>query len=192
MILSGTGSDGTAGLEFSKDMGGVIAVQSLEEARYDEMPFSAISTKLIDVTLPAGEIIPRLHTYFEGHSERDLPKLAQENETLGPVVSLSRIFDIVNAATGNDFSSYKPSMLLRRLKRRMQVCDMTSLPDYLDVLQRDKERMALSRDFLINVTSFIRDWEQFKLMRVKVIKPLIEKSSTSDEVRIWGLGCSSD
>ena len=71
VILSGTGADGTAGIEVAKDLGGVIAVQSPEEARYDGMPFSAISTKMIDFTLAAEEIIPRLLGYFEGHQDPD-------------------------------------------------------------------------------------------------------------------------
>ncbi|MCH2077418.1 MAG: PAS domain-containing protein [Rhodobacteraceae bacterium] len=192
VILSGTGADGTAGIEIAKDLGGVIAVQSPEEARYDGMPFSAISTKMIDFTLPAEEIIPRLLGYFEGHQDPDWPDLDQGDETGGTQEALARIFELISKTTGNDFSGYKPSMLLRRLKRRMQICELTHLGDYLTFLEDNlDERAALAKDFLINITSFFRDWEHFEVMRAKVIKPMIEKADDADEVRIWVPGCSS-
>ncbi|MEL6688825.1 MAG: CheR family methyltransferase [Pseudomonadota bacterium] len=192
VILSGTGADGTAGIEIAKDLGGVISVQSPEEARYDGMPFSAISTKMIDFTLPADEIIPRLLGYFEGHQDPDWPDLGENDAGGGTQEALSRIFEQISRTTGNDFSGYKPSMLLRRLKRRMQICELTNLGDYLAFLEESTdERAALAKDFLINVTSFFRDWEHFEVMRAKVIRPMIEKADDADELRIWVPGCSS-
>ncbi|MEM8591034.1 MAG: CheR family methyltransferase [Pseudomonadota bacterium] len=189
VVLSGTGADGTAGLRLGKDLGGVIAVQSPEEARYDGMPFSAISTNLIDFTLPADEIIPRLRAYFEGQGEPDLAPL----ETLeSPEGSISRVFEILRDATGNDFSAYKPTMLLRRMKRRMQVSEHYDLKSYVAQLATNpQEQEALAEDFLINVTSFFRDWEKFEVMRTTVLTSLIEGAGSSDELRFWVPGCSS-
>ena len=189
VVLSGTGADGTAGLRIGKDLGGVIAVQTPEEARYDGMPFSAIATNLIDFTLPADEIIPRLRSYFDGHGDPDWSSL---QASASAQKAVSSVFGILQETHGNDFSGYKPSMLLRRMKRRMQVHGIIEFEAYVEMLEVDEgERAALAQDFLINVTSFFRDWEKFELLRKTVLVPLINDKSPSDEVRIWVPGCSS-
>ncbi|XUK68232.1 Chemotaxis response regulator protein-glutamate methylesterase [Pseudomonas yamanorum] len=44
VILSGTGSDGALGLSRIKEQGGVILVQTPEDAEFDGMPLAAIET----------------------------------------------------------------------------------------------------------------------------------------------------
>ncbi|MEM7519687.1 MAG: CheR family methyltransferase [Pseudomonadota bacterium] len=187
VVLSGTGADGTAGLRYVKEMGGVCAVQSPEEARYDGMPFSALSTKVVDFTLPADEIIPRIKMFFDGIFSQ-----ASFEENAAVEDAMSQIFGIIKQSVGHDFKGYKRSTLYRRLIRRMQVQDISKVSDYVDFLRVDEtEQVSLAEDFLINVTSFFRDRENFELLRQTVIKPMIEKAELSDEVRIWVPGCSS-
>ena len=52
VILTGTGSDGTLGIRQIKEAGGLTIVQDPNDAEYDGMPQSAISTGLIDLVLP--------------------------------------------------------------------------------------------------------------------------------------------
>src|SRR2546426_1149723 len=56
VVLSGTGSDGTAGLRAIKAAGGLTFAQSEESAKFDAMPRSAIRAGFVDVVLPPGEI----------------------------------------------------------------------------------------------------------------------------------------
>ena len=56
IILSGTGSDGTLGLKRIKEKGGLAFAQEPADAEYDNMPRSAIATKLVDIVLPASEM----------------------------------------------------------------------------------------------------------------------------------------
>ncbi|KWV91699.1 CheR family methyltransferase [Erythrobacter sp. YT30] len=187
VVLSGTGGDGTAGLRVIKEAGGISAVQSPEEARYDGMPFSAIGTKLVDFTLNAADIIPRIKAFFEGADKSPFPL---NDYATGKV--MREIFTIINHQLGMDFSGYKRSTLLRRLNRRLQVLEIDNGEEYIAELSRSEtEQLALARDFLINVTSFFRDRENFELLRQTVIVPLIEEAEASDEVRIWVPGCSS-
>ncbi len=187
VVLSGTGADGSAGLRVIKEMGGVAAVQAPDEARYDGMPFAAISTNLVDFTLPAVDIVPRLKSFFEGGNQFDY--LGDESDR---DVALQNIFGIMQQSMGNDFSGYKKSTLLRRLQRRMQVLEFTDMKAYVEFLDDNyEEKVALGQDFLINVTSFFRDRENFEIMRKSVLLPLIERAEPSDEVRIWVPGCSS-
>ncbi|MEL7189921.1 MAG: chemotaxis protein CheB [Pseudomonadota bacterium] len=187
VILSGTGADGTAGLHSIKEFGGVCAVQSPEEARYDGMPASAISTDLVDFVLGSDQIVGRLQGYFDGALKSQLPLDEKASEP-----ALQSIFAVLREGVGVDFSGYKRSTLLRRLRRRMQVLEIAALQHYIDHLSSEEaEQKALARDFLINVTSFFRDVENFELARKLVLTPLLKQVSRSKEVRIWVPGCSS-
>ncbi|MEM7718273.1 MAG: CheR family methyltransferase [Pseudomonadota bacterium] len=186
VVLSGTGADGTAGIRTIKEYGGVCAVQSPEEARYDGMPFSAISTKLVDFTLNAAQIVPRIQNFFEGSDKKVFPS---EDDSAHVMDELTAIIQI---QLGHDFSGYKRSTLFRRLFRRLQVLEYDDPKKYLEFIRNDaSEQQALAQDFLINVTSFFRDQEMFEILQEKVIVPLIQGSEASDEVRIWVPGCSS-
>ena len=56
IVLSGTGSDGTAGLRAIKAAGGLTFAQSEESAKFDAMPRSAIRSGFVDVALPPDAI----------------------------------------------------------------------------------------------------------------------------------------
>ena len=56
IILSGTGADGTAGIRHIREVGGITIAQTPDEAEYDGMPLSAISSGLIDLVMPAAQI----------------------------------------------------------------------------------------------------------------------------------------
>jgi len=52
VILTGTGSDGTMGVQAIKKMGGTVIVQDLESAEFSGMPAAAIHTGLVDMIVP--------------------------------------------------------------------------------------------------------------------------------------------
>src|SRR5579863_1827521 len=52
VILSGTASDGTAGLEAIKTEGGITFAQAPDSAKYDGMPRNAIAAGCVDFVLP--------------------------------------------------------------------------------------------------------------------------------------------
>src|SRR3982750_3926767 len=56
VIMSGTDSDGVIGLKHIRAQGGVSIVQDPNEAEFDSMPASAISTGMVDWVLPVAEI----------------------------------------------------------------------------------------------------------------------------------------
>src|SRR5439155_17807216 len=56
VILSGTASDGTLGLEAIKAEGGITFAQDEKSARYDSMPRSAIGSGCVDFILPPDRI----------------------------------------------------------------------------------------------------------------------------------------
>ncbi len=64
IVLSGTGSDGTAGVRAIKGEGGMVMVQNPASTEYDGMPRSAIATGLVDYELPPAEMPAQLIDYL--------------------------------------------------------------------------------------------------------------------------------
>lgn len=183
VILSGTGADGTLGLRAIKESGGMCVVQEPRTARYDGMPLSAESTGLVDFVLPPSRIVPAILQFFNS-SDAELAE-----EVL--LADARRICMHLLEQSGHDFSGYKMSTLVRRIRRRLQVLNIAHTRDYLRHLQRDPDEVdALVNEFLINVTRFFRDPELFETLREKAIRPMVA-SADGDELRVWVPGCSS-
>ena len=62
VVLSGTASDGAAGIREIKSAGGITIAQRPESARYDGMPRAAIGTGMVDLVLSPEEIAEHLAT----------------------------------------------------------------------------------------------------------------------------------
>jgi hypothetical protein len=60
IVLSGSGSDGAAGLSRIKEAGGITLAQARSDAEHGEMPQHAIATRQVDIVLPVAEMPQRL------------------------------------------------------------------------------------------------------------------------------------
>ena len=190
VILSGTGSDGTLGIREIKGAGGLTLVQDPNEAEYDGMPQSAIATGLIDAVLPLAEIPPYIIRYARTQPQVSVADPPPEEQPFASL--LHKIVAVVKSQTGRDFTHYKPTTIMRRLRRRMQLAQLEHLSDYLDLLRRDPEEVSLlSNDFLITVTSFFRDPPVFEALQQRVIPRLMAEPGVEHTVRVWSVGCST-
>jgi two-component system CheB/CheR fusion protein len=98
----------------------------------------------------------------------------------------------MRAQTGHDFSQYKVSTLLRRVKRRMAIHQIGQANQYLQFLQKNpSETEALFRDLLIGVTHFFRDTEAFQSMESQVLPKLLSRLPPHGCLRVWVCGCST-
>ena len=75
IVLSGTGSDGTAGLRAIKAAGGLTFAQTEASAKFDAMPRSAIRSGFVDVVLPPDAIAREIrsvsdHPYIRRSASR--------------------------------------------------------------------------------------------------------------------------
>ncbi|WP_410216553.1 CheR family methyltransferase [Paracoccus sp. (in: a-proteobacteria)] len=92
---------------------------------------------------------------------------------------------------GHDLPGYKMSRLVRRIRRRMQVLNLSSTKDYLRHLQRHSgECDALLNEFLINVTRFFCDPDLFEVLHDKAIRPMMQ-GAEGKGLRVWVPGHSS-
>src|SRR5580658_5443152 len=171
VILSGSGSDGTLGLEAIKAEGGVTFAQDPKTAAWPSMPASAISAGAVDFVLPPARIAAELarigrHPYLLDHGEAP--------EGVGPGGDgLEKIYLLLRSATGVDFRLYKQPTVSRRVARRMVLQKAASLSEYVRFLkQNSTEVRALADDIFIHVTGFFRDPESFQALRKQVFPKL--------------------
>jgi two-component system CheB/CheR fusion protein len=189
IVLSGSRSDGTEGLKEVKTQGGCILVQDPETARFDAMPRSAIAANLADHVL-APELMPDIlmryvrHAYVarsDGHAGTAAPDLL-----IDPVLALLR------SRGGHDFRLYKYSTLVRRIHRRMGLCNLNGIKDYLEFLRTQPgEIETLARDLMINVTGFFRDPEAWTALDETVLAPLVDGRDGGAPVRPWVAACAT-
>jgi len=188
VVLSGSGTDGAAGVRRVREAGGVVLVQDPESATSPGMPRSALETGAADFVLSAEELPEKIAEIARGTCT--LSPRACRTTTLDE--ELQTIFTIVKAKTGNDFSSYKANTVLRRIERRMSVHDTGGIGKYIALLRDNPlEAQALSQDILIGVTSFFRDPEAFEILRQEVIPRLFAQRDPDDPVRIWHACCAT-
>ena len=190
VILSGTGSDGALGLTAINKEGGLTIVQEPADAVYEGMPRRALATGLIDFVLPAGQIPERLMKCAANPGLRDESTLEQDGSVFFDF--LQKILLFIRRQTGQDFSQYKQSTILRRIKRRMGIHQLVDPEQYLDYLQRfPQEATILFHELLIGVTSFFRDEETFAALKAGVILYLVKHRQGEESLRLWVVGCST-
>lgn len=189
VLLSGSGTDGTAGLAEIQAHGGVTFAQDEESAKYDSMPRSAVSAGCVDYVLPPKAIARELariarHPYLVRDQS---PELAPAENT-----GLNLVFNLLRKATGVDFTHYRQTTILRRIRRRMVVHKMETIDEYVKYLQTNPaETKALYQDMLINVTSFFRNPKVFDALKAQVFPSIMKTRSVEGSLRLWTPGCAS-
>jgi len=205
IVLSGTGSDGTAGCRAIRAAGGLTMAQEPTEAKFDGMPTSAIEARVIDRVLTVEGMGGALAALFAPlsappksvgvHSQIRLDtKLTVE--VPAPVETpelrdLARLLRMVLEATGIDFSSYKEDTLMRRLNKRKATLGLASTDDYFAFIKRQPQELkTLQELFLVSVSSFFRDPISFKELE-RALSGLVADKPTGEPLRIWVPGCAS-
>ncbi|MCB0275579.1 MAG: PAS domain-containing protein [Calditrichaeota bacterium] len=190
VILSGTGSDGTRGVRAIKEVGGMVMVQSPEQAKFDGMPQSAIRTALVDFILPIEEMAKEIDTFINhpGAVKHSLEEVLNGNEE-----TLKKILEHIHNLSELNFNQYKRPTLLRRIERRMLINKTPTLEDYLDLVdQSPQEAQVLKQEFLIGVTRFFRDPDHWAILNQEVLPDLVEsKAEHRQQLRVWCVGCST-
>jgi two-component system CheB/CheR fusion protein len=190
IVLSGTGSDGTLGVRAIKGEGGLVIAQTPESAEYDGMPRSAIATGMVDLELSPSEMPAQLmaysdHAFGMSAGPSAIPRPGAES-------AMKKIFVLLRAQTGHDFSNYKPNTIHRRIERRMAVQQIDGMDGYIKYLQQTPAEVeALFRDLLIGVTNFFRDPEPFKALEEQAIPRMFAGKPAGAAIRVWSACCST-
>jgi two-component system, chemotaxis family, CheB/CheR fusion protein len=189
IVLTGADSDGAIGLKAVKSEGGITFAQTPESAAHPGMPLSALGTGIVDALLPI-EQIPQALVDFVAHA--GLPTAAGAPPPVDEPPTLSAILAQVRLRTGLDFRGYKMPMLARRVRRRMGLCGVSSLDDYLArVTASTAEARSLADDFLIGVTEFFREPDAWRELAELALPALLQQKGTGEAFRIWAPACST-
>ena len=188
IVLSGTGTDGTKGIEAIKNAGGIVIVQDPVTAKFDGMPNSAAATGYADLILPPELIAGELHDFL-----LEAPLLKSFREiNLKDAGVLDEVLILVREITSYDFSHYKKPTIHRRLAKRMALKNISDLQQYLQLLQDDPEEVKLlCKEFLIGVTRFFRDEEAFEEIKNLVLPAILANKKKDDVIKGWVVACST-
>ena len=188
IILSGTGSDGTAGLQAIIGAGGTCLVQDPATAKFEGMPSNAINAAVATHVLPVEKMAE--HLIGIPQPERQLnPESSAPDASSG---ALLRVLSQVRTTTGHDLAQYKKSTIIRRIERRMAVQNIEDMKVYAQFLKENpREIKILFDELLINVTSFFRDPDAFEHLRNNVLPSLCQDRPENAPFRVWVAGCSS-
>jgi two-component system CheB/CheR fusion protein len=195
VILSGTGSDGTAGLQSIAAEGGITFAQD-ETATFHDMPANAVAANCVDAVLPprgiAKELIkisqhPSRWLYDEAPEGSDGSDGSDQTER-----ALSGLVRRISRITGIDFINYKQTSIRRRILRRLLLLGLERVDQYVAYLQKEPEEVErLCHDILIRVTSFFRDPAVFEALKKSAFSAIMEGRTAGDTIRIWVPGCAS-
>ncbi len=188
VVLSGTASDGTAGLKAIKDQGGLTFAQDEASAAFIGMPHSAAQAGVVDFILPPEKIPEKILEINKTISDA----IGNEKNASSDEEVYKQILSLLRVRKGTDFAYYKQTTIRRRILRRM-VLNSSEVPSsYLDFLRENKsEQDALYQDLLIPVTSFFRDSKIFNELCKSIFPLIIKGKAVGESIRVWVAGCST-
>ncbi len=186
VVLSGSGSDGAAGLRVIRGGGGVTLVQQPSTAEYESMPESAIESGFVDFILSPADIARKIAELAQLYRKTHPTEHEPEQDVPG------RLLVLLKQRRGTDFSGYKRGTVFRRLQRRFVATGCADVDAYLDHAKQHPEELdALAKDILISVTSFFRDPQAFKELAKQVDQIAVEAGRGDREIRVWVPGCAT-
>jgi two-component system CheB/CheR fusion protein len=209
VVLSGTGSDGTAGLAAIKGRGGITFVQD-DSATHADMPKNAAAAVAVDAVASPAAIareLTRIAAHPLGWLRRDPATRAIKNaRDARPAKSaagdpdhkdrnelaVDLLVRKLARSSGIDFCNYKQTTVRRRIERRMVLLRLDSIEAYAGYIEAHPEEAAtLCDEILIHVTSFFRDPEVFDALRDTIYPTWIANRSPDEPIRIWVAGCAT-
>ena len=185
IILSGLGADGSEGVLAIKKAGGMIIARNPETTAFSSMPTNAIATGAVDFILEP-ELMPGTIEDYVKHEGELMPDSKDDEKNTNEIINL------IKAQSPLDFSEYKQTTILRRIKRRAAYNNFINLESYLEFLKKTPEEVAaLSQDFLISVTAFFRDKEAYDIINDTIIPQILNKAHPKEELKFWVAGCAT-
>src|SRR5262249_41636847 len=144
---------------------------------------------LADVVAPVAELPGKIIAYRRHTPLISRPDRLIQDKAQG---SLEKVYVLLRAHTGNDFSLYKQSTIYRRIERRMGLHQIDDIAHYVRFLRENpREIDLLFKELLIGVTSFFRDPAAWEHLKNDVMPALLAARATGGMLRAWVPGCST-
>jgi two-component system, chemotaxis family, CheB/CheR fusion protein len=183
VILTGSGTDGSAGAWHVKQAGGSVVIENPATAMFPSMPRS-ISPSLVDATADLDSIGSVLRDLLQTDG---VPAEGRDGK------AFAALLERIRERSGIDFSTYKMATIIRRLRGRMGATGHSSIGAYAKQLESDAEEYAkFISSLLIKVTEFFRDPKVFQYLRDQTMPEVISDARRRGrELRVWSAGCST-
>jgi len=204
IILSGSATDGTRGLQAIKLEGGLTFAQD-DSAKFSSMPKSAIAAGAVDFVLSPREIAFELkkiskHPLIRSNGSETEKDIEIDHNP----AELENMLRHLHRQTGVDFTLYKMNTIKRRIQRRMLLHKIKSLKEYSSLVterkplkngkqgeQQGNEADLLYHDLLITVTDFFRDPEACRYLKTTLFPKLLKNKRAGKVLRVWIPACST-
>jgi len=182
VMLSGKDRDGLRGCASIRHHGGLVLAQHPESTEFAEMPHRVIEADLASAIAPPGALADLISRHV---GKAEMPDLPRDGGTRDEE-ALSRIIALLETRLSIDAHAYRPSLVAKRVRRRLAMSKAATLADYADLLAADDHELsALHDDLLIRVTAFFRDPEAFAALEQSVLPTLLEGMSKDHPIRVW-------
>ena len=189
VVLSGSGSDGSRGIQDVSRAGGTVFCETPDTAGFNGMPLSAIATGIVNQVLPPDEIAEAIAAL--GRPVLALASGAGDDDDEG----VGMILRLLRDEYSIDFSHYKANTVTRRIERRLSLNSAIDLEAYVKRLRTDpRELNSLYEDLLIGVTRFFRDDDSFAVLEQQLVPDIIDrvaKENSENQIRVWVPGCAT-
>ncbi|MGP6086696.1 chemotaxis protein CheB [Antarctobacter jejuensis] len=186
IVLSGTGCDGSYGVQAIREVGGITIAQDSASAKYDSMPMASIETGCIDLILSPRQMGEQLSNILT--RPRNFATLQADLERS---TGYDDLFKLLQAHTRVNFRHYKENTVSRRIQRRMVTLGFEHYDQYLGFCRTHPQELdALYRDLLISVTRFFRDPDQFQALATG-LERYVRANEGSNPLRVWVAGCAT-
>ena len=181
VVLSGmAGSDARDGAKELHDAGGIVIVQEPASCQFAEMPATVLEAVPEAIRIAPENLCERI-----AEITREIDQSAFDQKLLYGICGT------MLKQSGCDFRLYHSNMVSRRVAHCMYLSRSNSLQQYAERLKKEPALVdSLVSKLLINVTSFFRDPETWRVVAQEVI-PSVFLSADSFEVRVWVAGCST-
>lgn len=187
IIMSGTGKDGSLGMQLIKKNGGTLIVQSEESAQFYDMPLNTLKTSSVDYILTPEDMPSKILELIKNKKNNHKESHFVSHQHFS--VDLMKICHIIRLFSGIDFSHYKEEMIDRRVKIRMSLLNIRNVDNYIYLLNNNlEEREKLFKSLTLGSKKFFQDQDICDVIKKKVL-PIINYKKKY--IRIWSVGCST-
>lgn len=174
ILVCGYGADGTDSLKLLNQNGSTILIEDPNECEAKAMLENAISTKLYDEVLSLDEIIK----YIKFNLDDDFFEKKD----------IESFLEKIYIKYGYDYTGYNYNHIKRRIHLFYSNLKPKNFKEFEKIVLNNKSIFKdLFLNISVNITTFYRNPEVFKILRNEILPKL----DSYLDIKIWCAGCSS-
>ncbi len=105
---------------------------------------------------------------------------------------IEQILEYLNERRGFDFTDYRPSLVVRKIGKKLFETSCEDYSDYLEIIYKDDEELdSLIDELMVRTSGFYRDPFVSEYIAQKILPTISPEKRLSGEntLKIWSVGC---